>query len=147
LKIARDTRRGKGNFIICHSNIASSLAAAGVLDYAPALSTNLEVDDTGNSFAGVLMGRIKVYVDPYATEEYCTVGYRGTNPYDAGMFYAPYVPLTMVRAIDPANFQPKIAFKTRYGLVNNPFVTNDALGGIAARTNFYYRTFKVTYSA
>ena len=144
--IAKDTRRGKGNFIICHSNIASSLAAAGVLDYAPALSTNLEVDDTGNSFAGILNGRIKVYVDPYAIDEYVTVGYRGTNPYDAGMFYAPYVPLTMVRAIDPNSFQPKIAFKTRYGLVNNPFVTIDGSGGITAATNFYYRTFKVTYA-
>lgn len=142
--IAKDTRRGKGNFIICSSNVASVLAASGVLDYAPAMSTNLEVDDTGNSFAGILNGRIKVYVDPYATSDYVTAGYRGTNPYDAGMFYAPYVPLTMVRAIDPATFQPRIAFKTRYGLVNNPFVTNDAVGGVAAHTNFYYRTFAVT---
>ena len=115
-----------------------------MLDYAPAMSTALEVDDTGNSFAGIINGRIKVYVDPYSTSDYVTAGYRGTNPYDAGMFYAPYVPLTMVRAIDPSTFQPRIAFKTRYGLVNNPFVTNDAVGGIAARTNFYYRTFSVT---
>jgi hypothetical protein len=138
-RIAKDTRRGKGNFVIVSSNVASALAGAGVLDYAPALSTNLEVDDTGNTFAGVLNGRIKVYVDPYAAADYATVGYRGTNPYDAGIFYAPYVPLTMVRAIDPANFQPKIAFKTRYGLVHNPFV-----GAGAAGTNFYYRTFTVT---
>jgi hypothetical protein len=115
-----------------------------VLDYAPAMSTALEVDDTGNSFAGILNGRIKVYVDPYSTFDYITAGYRGTNPYDAGMFYAPYVPLTMVRAIDATSFQPRIAFKTRYGLVNNPFVNNDGLGSLTNRTNFYYRTFKVT---
>lgn len=137
-KIAKDTRRGKGNFVIVSSNVASALAASGMLDYAPAMSTNLEVDDTGNTFAGLLMGRIKVYIDPYAAADYATTGYRGTNPYDAGIFYAPYVPLTMVRAIDPANFQPKIAFKTRYGLVHNPFV-----GAGAAGTNFYYRTFSV----
>lgn len=141
-RIAKDTRRGKGNFVIVSSNVASALAGAGVLDYAPALSTNLEVDDTGNSFAGILNGRIKVYVDPYAAADYATVGYRGTNPYDAGIFYAPYVPLTMVRAIDPANFQPRIAFKTRYGLVHNPFVT---VGGVFVdKSNFYYRTFSVT---
>jgi len=145
-QIAKDTRRGKGNFIVCSSNVASTLSAAGVLDYAPALSTTLEVDDTGNTFAGVLNGRIKVYVDPYALTDYITVGYRGTNPYDAGIFYAPYVPLTMVRAVDPATFQPKIAFKTRYGLVANPFVqqtTSNATQAGAAGQNFYYRSFGV----
>jgi hypothetical protein len=148
-QIAKDTRRGKGNFIICSSNVASTLASTGVLNYAPALSTNLEVDDTGNTFAGVLNGRIKVYVDPYSTSDYVTVGYRGTNPYDAGLFYAPYVPLTMVRAVDPATFQPKIAFKTRYGLVANPFVqqtlpANAINQAGIARGNFYYRNFAVT---
>lgn len=148
-QIAKDTRRGKGNFIICSSNVASTLASTGVLNYAPALSTNLEVDDTGNTFAGVLNGRIKVYVDPYSTNDYVTVGYRGTNPYDAGLFYAPYVPLTMVRAVDPATFQPKIAFKTRYGLVANPFVqqinpANAINQAGIARGNFYYRNFAVT---
>ena len=146
-KIAKDTRRGKGNFIVCSSNVASALAASGVLDYAPAMSTNLEVDDTGNSFAGILNGRIKVYIDPYSARDYVTIGYRGTNPYDAGMFYAPYVPLTMVRAIDPGTFQPRIAFKTRYGLVNNPFVStisgNVGIGAAADGTNFYYRNFAV----
>ena len=145
-RIAKDTRRGKGNFVIVSSNVASALAGAGVLDYAPALSTNLEVDDTGNSFAGILNGRIKVYVDPYAAADYATVGYRGTNPYDAGLFYAPYVPLTMVRAIDPTNFQPRIAFKTRYGLVHNPFVLDPASGTLVGTNgNFYYRTFSVTH--
>lgn len=151
-QIAKDTRRGKGNFILCSSNVASALAASGSLDYAPALSTNLEVDDTGNTFAGVLNGRIKVYIDPYAFTDYITVGYRGSNPYDAGIFYAPYVPLTMVRAIDPATFQPRIAFKTRYGVVANPFVQqiNSGNAGASAATqrgndrgNFYYRTFQV----
>lgn len=147
-QIAKDTRRGKGNFILCSSNVASALAAAGSLDYAPALSTKLEVDDTGNTFAGVLNGRIKVYVDPYAFTDYITVGYRGSNPYDAGIFYAPYVPLTMVRAIDPNTFQPKIAFKTRYGVVANPFVQQINPGAAGAqngndRGNFYYRTFGV----
>ena len=147
-QIAKDTRRGKGNFVLCSSNVASALAAAGSLDYSPALSTKLEVDDTGNTFAGVLNGRIKVYVDPYAFTDYITVGYRGSNPYDAGIFYAPYVPLTMVRAIDPNTFQPKIAFKTRYGVVANPFVqqinpgTGSAQNG-TDRGNFYYRTFAV----
>lgn len=148
-QIAKDTRRGKGNFILCSSNVASALAAAGSLDYAPALKTELEVDDTGNTFAGVLNGRIKVYVDPYAITDYVTVGYRGQNPYDAGIFYAPYVPLTMVRAIDPNTFQPRIAFKTRYGVVANPFVnqinpatTHDVQRG-ANRSNIYYRTFAV----
>jgi hypothetical protein len=147
-QIAKETRRGKGNFILCSSNVASALAAAGSLDYSPALSTKLEVDDTGNTFAGVLNGRIKVYVDPYAFNDYITVGYRGSNPYDAGIFYAPYVPLTMVRAIDPNTFQPKIAFKTRYGVVANPFVQQINPAAASAqngndRQNFYYRTFAV----
>ena len=147
-QIAKDTRRGKGNFILCSSNVASALAAAGSLDYAPALSTKLEVDDTGNTFAGVLNGRIKVYVDPYAFTDYITVGYRGSNPYDAGIFYAPYVPLTMVRAIDPNTFQPRIAFKTRYGVVANPFVQQINPASASQQTgndrgNFYYRTFNV----
>jgi len=147
-QIAKETRRGKGNFILCSSNVASALAAAGSLDYSPALSTKLEVDDTGNTFAGVLNGRIKVYVDPYAFNDYITVGYRGSNPYDAGIFYAPYVPLTMVRAIDPNTFQPKIAFKTRYGVVANPFVQQINPASASGqngndRGNFYYRTFAV----
>jgi len=144
-QIAKDTRRGKGNIVICSSNVASALAATGVLEYSPALTSSLEVDDTGNTFAGVLNGRIKVYVDPYATTDYVTVGYRGTNPYDAGIFYAPYVPLTMVRAVDPATFQPKIAFKTRYGLVANPFVSQAGSVQQAGinNSNFYYRFFNV----
>ena len=143
-QIAKDTRRGKGNFIICSSDVATALSAAGVLDYAPALSTALQVDDTGNTFAGVLMGRIKVYIDPYATVDYVTVGYRGSNPYDAGMFYCPYVPLTMVRAVDQGTFQPKIGFKTRYGMVANPFV-GSAPGNDTGfnRANQYFRIFKV----
>jgi len=142
-KIALTTRRGKGNFIICSSNVASALAAAGVLDYAPALATNLQVDDTGNTFAGVLNGRTKVYIDPYAGPDYVTVGYRGTNAYDAGLFYCPYVPLTMVRAVDEATFQPKVAFKTRYGMQQNPFVS--VAPGIGdAGGNSYFRRFLVT---
>lgn len=142
-RIAKDTRRGKGNFVLCSSNVASALAAAGVLAYAPALSTNLNVDDTGNTFAGILNGRMKVFVDPYATTDYATIGYRGTNSYDAGMFYCPYVPLTMVRAVDPNSFQPKIGFKTRYGLVANPFVQGAGLGGTGTTgtdaKNIYFR--------
>jgi len=141
-KIAQETRRGKGNFVICSSNVASALAAAGQLDYAPAMSTNLNVDDTGNTFAGVLNGRMKVYVDPYAGNDYATVGFRGSNPYDAGLFYCPYVPLTMVRAVDETTFQPKIAFKTRYGLQANPFVTT-AAGIGSANANQYFRSIRV----
>ena len=142
-KIAKNTRRGKGNFLICSSNVASALAAAGSLDYTPALSANLEVDDTGNTFAGVLNGRMKVYIDPYApTQDYVTVGYRGTNPYDAGMFYCPYVPLTMVRAVDEATFQPKIAFKTRYGMQQNPFISTTTGTGNNGE-NHYFRRFEV----
>ena len=141
-KIAQETRRGKGNFVIASSNVASALAAAGQLDYAPAMSTNLNVDDTGNTFAGVLNGRLKVYVDPYAGGDYATVGFRGSNPYDAGLFYCPYVPLTMVRAVDETTFQPKIAFKTRYGLQANPFVTT-AAGIGSANANQYFRSIRV----
>ena len=144
--VAKATRRGKANFVLCSSNVASALAAAGVLDYAPALSTNLNVDDTGNVFAGMINGRLKVFIDPFSSADYVTVGYRGTNAYDAGLFYCPYVPLTMVRAVDQNSFQPKIGFKTRYGLVANPFAggagTGDGLGTDGA--NPYFRTFSVT---
>lgn len=142
--IAKETRRGKGNFIICSSDVASALAASGMLDYAPALSTSLNVDDTGNTFAGVLNGRMRVYIDPYATSDYINVGYKGTNPYDAGVFYCPYVPLTMVRAVGENDFQPRIGFKTRYGMASNPFVGAAPADGLAtARTNQYYRIFRV----
>jgi hypothetical protein len=144
--IAKLTRRGKGNFIVCSSDVASALAAAGVLDYTPALATNLNVDDTGNTFAGVLNGRTKVYIDPYATTDYINVGYRGVSAYDAGLFYCPYVPLTMVRAVGENSFQPKIGFKTRYGMVANPFAgaTVGANGETGAnRSNTYYRIFRV----
>ena len=151
--IAQDTRRGKGNFIICSSDVASALSMAGVLDYTPALDTNLNVDDTGNTFAGTLNGRYKVYVDPYsantgAASQFYVVGYKGTSPYDAGLFYCPYVPLQMVRAIDPSTFQPKIGFKTRYGMIANPYVTQsdgttDA-DTFTADRNQYYRSVKVT---
>ena len=142
--IAKETRRGKGNFIICSSDVATALAASGMLDYTPALSTNLNIDDTGNTFAGVMNGRIKVYIDPYATADYITVGYKGTNPYDAGLFYCPYVPLTMVRAVGENDFQPRIGFKTRYGMASNPFVgTSPADGLAAAKSNQYYRIFRV----
>ena len=143
-KIAKETRRGKGNVVMCSSDVASALAAAGMLDYTPAISANLNVDDTGNLFAGVLNGRTKVYIDPYATVDYVTVGYKGTNPYDAGVFYCPYVPLTMMRAVGENNFQPKIGFKTRYGMVSNPFVGGTAANGLAAaKSNQYYRIFRV----
>jgi len=117
--IAKETRRGRGNFVICSSDVASALAASGMLDYNPAMSTALNVDDTGNTFAGVLNGKMRVYIDPYATTDYATVGYKGSNAYDAGVFYCPYVPLTMVRAVGENTFQPKIGFKTRYGIVSN----------------------------
>jgi len=151
--IAQDTRRGKGNFIICSSDVASALAMAGVLDYTPALDTNLNVDDTGNTFAGTLNGRYKVYIDPYsantgAASQFYVVGYKGSSAYDAGLFYCPYVPLQMVRALDPSTFQPKIGFKTRYGMVANPYVTQsdgttDA-DTFTADRNQYYRSVKVT---
>jgi len=147
-QIAKDTRRGRGNFLICSSDVASAMAAAGMLDYAPAMNTALNVDDTGNTFAGVLNGKMKVYIDPYATTDYVTVGYKGANAYDAGVFYCPYVPLTMVRAIGENSFQPKIGFKTRYGMVSNPFVdpagfTQGRDGLAAVKTNQYYRIFRV----
>ena len=142
--IAKETRRGKGNFIICSSDVASALNAAGMLDYSPAMSTSLNVDDTGNTFAGVMNGRTRVYIDPYATENYVTTGYKGTNPYDAGLFYCPYVPLTMVRAVGEDTFQPKIGFKTRYGMASNPYVGATPQDGLAAvKTNQYYRIFRV----
>ena len=147
-QIAKATRRGKGNILICSSDVASALQMAGVLDTSPALSNSLNVDDTGNTFAGVLNGRYKVYIDPYfaATSgiHYATVGYKGTSPFDAGLFYAPYVPLQMVRAIGENTFQPKIGFKTRYGLVANPFATTAADGVVAfANKNVYYRRFSI----
>jgi hypothetical protein len=142
-QIAKQTRRGKGNIVICSSDVASALQMAGVLDYAPALnSNNLQVDDTGNTFAGVLNGRLKVYIDPYAIGgNYLTVGYKGSSAFDAGIFYCPYVPLQMVRAVDPSSFQPKIGFKTRYGMVANPFAegTNKGSGALTLSTNKYYR--------
>ena len=136
--IAKETRRGKGNMIICSSDVASALAMSGQLDYNPQMQTNLNVDDTGQTFAGVLNGRIRVYVDPYfavgaAGYELLVVGYKGSSPYDAGMFYCPYVPLQMVRAVGENTFQPKIGFKTRYGIVTNPFA------GSSAHANQYYR--------
>jgi hypothetical protein len=149
--IAKTTRRGKGNIMLVSSDVASALAMAGLLDYQSALNSqvNLTVDDTGNTFAGTLFGRIKVYIDPYfptgQTSEFAVVGYKGTNAYDAGMFYCPYVPLQMVRAVDTGSFQPKIGFKTRYGLVANPFSegTNQGNGSLNAQTNVYYRAFKI----
>lgn len=145
-QIAKATRRGKGNIIICSSDVASALQMAGVLDYAPALNSNaLNVDDTGATFAGVLNGRMKVYIDPYATGHYMTVGYKGSSAFDAGLFYCPYVPLQMVRAVDPTTFQPKIGFKTRYGMVANPFAEglNAGSGVITPNTNVYYRRIAV----
>jgi len=154
--IAQRTRRGKGNILITSSDVASALQMAGVLDYAPALNNNLSVDDTGNTFAGVLNGRFRVYIDPYSANntasQYFVVGYKGTSPYDAGIFYCPYVPLQMVRAVGQDTFQPKIGFKTRYGLVANPFAeTGAASGAVTAvndagnkNANRYYRRVKVS---
>ena len=149
--IAKTTRRGKGNIIIVSSDVASAFAMAGILDYNSALNSqvNLTVDDTGNTFAGTMFGRIKVYIDPYAqtssTNEFAVVGYKGTNAYDAGIFYCPYVPLQMVRAVDTGTFQPKIGFKTRYGLVANPFAegTSQGLGALNVQANNYYRSFRI----
>jgi hypothetical protein len=158
--IAQDTRRGKGNFLICSADVASALAMAGVLDYSSGLSgaggpSIGQVDDTGNLAVGTINGRIKVFVDPYSAnvsnKHYYLVGYKGSSPYDAGLFYCPYVPLQMLRSIDPNNFQPKIGFKTRYGMVSNPFVTtNGAYNGtpdgenLTANANMYYRRVQVT---
>ena len=149
--IAQRTRRGKGNMILCSADVASALTMAGVLDYTPALNANLSVDDTGNTFAGTLMGKFRVYIDPYAANltssnttpgnQYYVVGYKGSSPYDAGLFYCPYVPLQMVRAVGENSFQPKIGFKTRYGMVANPFAegTNQGLGALNLNSNRYYR--------
>ena len=141
-KIAKDTRRGKGNVMVCSSDVASALQMAGVLDYAPALnSNNLQVDDTGATFAGVLNGRIRVYIDPYAGGNFFMMGYKGSSAFDAGLFYCPYVPLQMVRAVDQDTFQPKIGFKTRYGMVANPFAQGltQGNGALTENTNVYYR--------
>ena len=152
--IGQQTRRGKGNMILCSADVASALQMAGVLDYTPALNNNLNVDDTSTTFAGVMNGRYKVYVDPYAANvsaaQYYVVGYKGTSPYDAGMFYCPYVPLQMVRAVGENTFQPKIGFKTRYGIAANPFHTGTVAAGangaisITSATNKYYRKVKVS---
>jgi len=147
--IAKNTRRGKGNFIICSSDVASALAMGGFLNISPALNNQLDVDDTGNTFAGVLNGKMRVYIDPYAAvgaPNFCCVGYKGTSPYDAGLFYCPYVPLQMVRAVGQDTFQPKIGFKTRYGMVNNPFARQDGSGSVFDGTpgkNLYYRLFAI----
>ena len=153
--IAQRTRRGKGNIILCSADVASALTMAGVLDYTPALNANLSVDDTGNTFAGTLMGKFRVYIDPYAANltsgnttpgnQYYVVGYKGSSPYDAGLFYCPYVPLQMVRAVGENSFQPKIGFKTRYGIVANPFAegTNQGSGRLLANANRYYRRVRV----
>ena len=149
--IAQRTRRGKGNMILCSADVASALTMAGVLDYTPALNANLNVDDTGNTFAGVLQGKYRVYIDPYSSnvsaDQYYVVGYKGSSPYDAGLFYCPYVPLQMVRAVGQDTFQPKIGFKTRYGLVANPFaegdVSSQGLGRLAVNSNRYYRRVRV----
>ncbi|OUV69765.1 MAG: ATP-binding protein [Euryarchaeota archaeon TMED129] len=143
--IAQRTRRGKGNMIMCSADVASALTMAGVLDYTPALNANLNVDDTGNTFAGILQGKYRVYIDPYsanvAANQYYVVGYKGTSPYDAGLFYCPYVPLQMVRAVGENTFQPKIGFKTRYGMVANPFAegTTAGAGRLRVNSNRYYR--------
>jgi hypothetical protein len=148
--IAKETRRGKGNFIICSSDVASALAMGGFLNISPALNVALDVDDTGNTFAGVLNGKMRVYIDPYSSTtgtDFVCVGYKGVSPYDAGMFYCPYVPLQMVRAVGQDTFQPRIGFKTRYGMVNNPFARADGSGDVfnsSAGGNFYYRLFAVT---
>jgi hypothetical protein len=146
--IAKATRRGKGNIVICSSDVASALQMAGILDYTPALNSNngLSVDDTGNTFAGILNGRFRVYIDPYAGANYVVVGYKGSSSFDAGLFYCPYVPLQMVRAVGENSFQPKIGFKTRYGIVANPFAqgASQGLGAITANTNVYYRRVRIS---
>ena len=153
--IAQRTRRGKGNIILCSADVASALTMAGVLDYTPALNANLNVDDTGNTFAGTLQGKYKVYIDPYSANltaanatggnQYYVAGYKGSSPYDAGLFYCPYVPLQMVRAVGENSFQPKIGFKTRYGIVANPFAegTTVGAGALTINTNRYYRRVSV----
>ena len=149
--IAQETRRGKGNLIICSADVASALTMAGVLDYTPALNANLSVDDTGNLFAGTINGKLKVYIDPYSSNvsdtHYYVAGYKGTNAYDAGLFYCPYVPLQMVRSVDANTFQPNIGFKTRYGLVANPYaqgnLASQGLGALTSNTNKYYRRVRI----
>ena len=147
--IAQETRRGKGNMILCSADVASALTMAGVLDYTPALNANLNVDDTGNTFAGVLQGKYRVYIDPFAANvaasQYYVMGYKGSSPYDAGLFYCPYVPLQMVRAVGENTFQPKIGFKTRYGVVANPFAhgTSQGSGALTVNANRYYRRVRV----
>ena len=147
--IAQQTRRGKGNMILCSADVASALAMAGVLDYTPALNANLNVDDTGNTFAGFLQGKYRVYIDPYSANvspnQFYVVGYKGSSAYDAGLFYCPYVPLQMVRAVGQDTFQPKIGFKTRYGMVANPFADGigQGLGALSTNSNVYYRRVKV----
>lgn len=146
-QVAKDTRRGKANILICSSDVASALQMAGVLDYTPALNSNsLNVDDTGNTFAGVLNGRFRVYIDPYAGANYMIVGYKGSSTFDAGLFYCPYVPLQMVRAVGENSFQSKLGFKTRYGMVANPFAQGltAGAGAITANSNLYYRRVRVT---
>jgi len=142
-QIAKTTRRGKGNIVICSSDVATALAASGQLDFQ--VGAGLSIDDTGNTFAGTLNGKMKVYIDPYATTDYVTVGYKGTNAYDAGVFYCPYVPLQMVKAVGENDFQPRIGFKTRYGMASNPFVSPAGEQNIAATAgiNTYYRIFRV----
>ena len=150
-RIAQRTRRGKGNIILTSADVASALTMAGVLDYTPALNANLNVDDTGNTFAGTINGKYRVYIDPFAANsaanQYYVVGYKGSSPYDAGLFYCPYVPLQMVRAVGENTFQPKIGFKTRYGLISNPFaegnVDNQGLGRVYPGVNRYYQRVKV----
>jgi hypothetical protein len=143
--IAQRTRRGKGNVIMCSADVASALTMAGVLDYTPALNANLNVDDTGNTFAGVLMGKYRVFIDPYSANvsetQYYVVGYKGSSPYDCGIFYCPYIPLQMVRAVHQDSFVPRIGFKTRYGLVANPFAEGleKGLGRLQTNTNRYFR--------
>jgi len=147
--IAQRTRRGKGNIIVCSADVASALTMAGVLDYTPALNVNLNVDDTGSTFAGVINGKYKVYIDPYSAnisaQQYYVIGFKGASPYDAGLFYCPYVPLQMVRAVGQDTFQPKIGFKTRYGMVANPFAegTDQGLGRLKTNSNRYYRRVQV----
>jgi hypothetical protein len=144
--IAKETRRGRGNILICDSDTASALSVAGLLDCNSALKDSLSVDDTGNTFVGVLNGRFKVYIDPFAPlgQHFIVAGFKGANQYDAGLFYCPYVPLQMVRAVDQGSFQPKIGFKTRYGLVANPFANSTVSGALNNGANSYYRKVKVT---
>ena len=144
-QIAKETRRGKGNFIICSSDVASAMAAAGILDFAPAIQASLQVDDTGNTFAGVLNGRYKVFIDPYATEDFYVVGYKGSSSFDAGIYYAPYVPLQLYKTVDSETFQPKLGFKTRYGLTAAPFAQGleKGAGALTANSNVYFRRVNV----